>query len=360
MNLNWFSHILVHHPYIIISAVAVISGTCLVIPFTLKTITFPNFQDPEMGFSTRGTTISNRLTAWGNLVKSTKPSGQFAINPKDVLIHRNHTIIMQEKYKTKQPKHNKKKKTKKKQKPHSNIFRIDDGNQTEFINPDDKWKQKSHNHIIFINEERNHTHNLEADTWQKIRQLSKEKNPNDFNEKTFNSEGFFCGIPDEKYAHVVIKSTNNKDIFSLESMMTICRLEYEFIEANSYKDLCIENEKSSPPKCCRPWSLPNYIALLHNRGSCLAITEEDIISTKNLLKNCSHHFHNFELDANCFEREHCNGPSECMKHDAVFNIMNFLTSTTFLPPNELEQMMHLYFVKFGISKSKNIVAQLLN
>lgn len=48
MNLSWFANILVHHPFIILSAVAVFSGTCIVIPFTLKSMSFPNFQDPQM------------------------------------------------------------------------------------------------------------------------------------------------------------------------------------------------------------------------------------------------------------------------------------------------------------------------
>lgn len=48
MNLNWFGNIIVHHPFIILSAVGVFSGTCLIIPFMLKTMTFPHFQDPQL------------------------------------------------------------------------------------------------------------------------------------------------------------------------------------------------------------------------------------------------------------------------------------------------------------------------
>lgn len=59
------------------------------------------------GFTTRGTIISDRLTAWRNLEEATRPSGQFAINPKDILIHRNVTF-----FKPKIKKNNKKKKTK--------------------------------------------------------------------------------------------------------------------------------------------------------------------------------------------------------------------------------------------------------
>lgn len=48
MNLGWFANILVHHPFVVLSAVAVFSGTCIVIPFTLKSMSFPNFQDPQL------------------------------------------------------------------------------------------------------------------------------------------------------------------------------------------------------------------------------------------------------------------------------------------------------------------------
>lgn len=36
------------------------------------------------GFETRGTVISRRLTAWTNLLDATKPSGQFAVDPRDI------------------------------------------------------------------------------------------------------------------------------------------------------------------------------------------------------------------------------------------------------------------------------------
>lgn len=139
MNLSWFAHIVVHHPYIIISAVSVVSGTCLIIPFTLKNVQFPSFQDPQLvsvvnrcyftcrlivcyykGFSTRGTTISNRMTTYNNLIKSTKPSGQLVINPKEVLLHRNYTSN-----KLKEKKISKvKKKNKNQKQKYNNVLKI--------------------------------------------------------------------------------------------------------------------------------------------------------------------------------------------------------------------------------------------
>ncbi|RZC41204.1 dispatched [Asbolus verrucosus] len=140
MNLNWFAHIIVHHPFIIISAVAVFSGTCILIPFTLKTRPFRDFSDPKMGFSTRGTTISNRLTAWKNLDESTKPSGQFAINPKDILIKRN----------------------------------------------------------VFINEESNNRsdNSYENNNWRALQNMLHPKTAENINIKPVETDGFLCGYPD--------------------------------------------------------------------------------------------------------------------------------------------------------------------
>lgn len=71
------------------------------------------------GFTTRGTVISDRLTAWRNLKEATRPSGQFAINPKDILIHRNVTF-----FKPKIKKHNNKKKKNKQIKNFSTVSSI--------------------------------------------------------------------------------------------------------------------------------------------------------------------------------------------------------------------------------------------
>lgn len=76
---------------------------------------------------------------------------------------------------------------------------------------------------------------------------------------------------DERYAHLVIKAVDNGDLFTLANMLGMCRLEHDLIGMKYYKDLCIQNTNSKK-RCCKPWSLPNYIAIINNRASCLAIT----------------------------------------------------------------------------------------
>jgi hypothetical protein len=41
-----FAGIVAHHPYVILMAVAVLAGTCLIIPLTTKKL--PDFSDPQM------------------------------------------------------------------------------------------------------------------------------------------------------------------------------------------------------------------------------------------------------------------------------------------------------------------------
>lgn len=54
--------------------------------------------------------------------------------------------------------------------------------------------------------------------------------------------------------------------------------------------------------------------------------------TKTILEECASYFHHDELYLNCFKKKDCKTPLQCLKHDAVYNILNYLTSATFFPP----------------------------
>ncbi|KAK4871478.1 hypothetical protein RN001_015602 [Aquatica leii] len=296
MNFNWFAHILVHHSLVVLIGVAVFSVSCLVIPFTLKAL--PDFSDPQMGFETRGTVLASRITAWKNLEKSTKLSGPFAVNPKEFLERKNNVEFI--KIKKKNPKKNK----------------------TKVVQPN-----------IFISEDKHNRTRTEKNNWVTLHNLINQKSFERHNNIHVLKEGYFCGSPDRGYAHIVWESDRNADLFTLDSLLALCRLEYELVQAKYYKDLCTQTFRK-PKRCCKPWSLVNYIAQLHNRTSCLAIVEEDIKNMKELLKSCSQYYHNLQLAPDCHEKGRCKVPSECIRHNAVFNILNYLTSTTFLPPHK--------------------------
>lgn len=78
-------------------------------------------------------------------------------------------------------------------------------------------------------------------------------------------------VTDEGYSQIVLKAEKDVDLFTLDALLSMCRIEHELIRAPGYKDLCVHTT-GAKAKCCRPWSLGNYIALIHNRTSCLALT----------------------------------------------------------------------------------------
>lgn len=74
---------------------------------------------------------------------------------------------------------------------------------------------------------------------------------------------------DKEYIHFVIKRIGqnvNESMFDTNSLHSMCDLEQKLMETEGYNDLC--QKEISSPNCCRPWSLPNYVALLSNKTSC--------------------------------------------------------------------------------------------
>lgn len=143
-------------------------------------------------------------------------------------------------------------------------------------------------------------------------------------------DGFFCGTPDQRYSRVVVASTDGANLFTHKSMLEICRIERQLIQNPHFSNLCDTIKKHH---CCTPWSVVNYIALLHNRTSCLGITEEDVTATLILLETCSPFYHNLKLTQDCSINDFCETPLECSRHNAVFNILHYLTDIEFLSPN---------------------------
>lgn len=110
-------------------------------------------------------------------------------------------------------------------------------------------------------------------SWVLLQNLLNNSEPPEIDINAFRKlyrEGFFCGPPDEKYIQIVIQAKEGIDLFTLNSLSVLCKIEQAFIQMNHYEELCILTSRSK--RCCRPWSLGNYIALLMNKSSCLAIT----------------------------------------------------------------------------------------
>ncbi|CAG9855076.1 unnamed protein product [Phyllotreta striolata] len=303
MHFGWFTNFVVRHPLVVVTVVAIFSGSCIVIPITLSIVKWPSFKDPQLGFSTRGTIIANRLTAWNNLIKDTSLSGGLTSNPKETKEMMNNRFQLKKKTKGTRPTE----KLRGKKIKHSHR------------RPKDKPVYGN----VSYSEDKNSSATLaELNRWKNVQNLEP-------GQKKTLEENYFCGSPDERYAHLVISTKEQRDLFNLADLLSLCRLEYELIGFPIYEELCIQNNYR---KCCRTWSLPNFVAYFNMRSSCLSITAEDVENAKRILTQCSKYFHSNDLDSECLP----NIPfdCECLRNDAVYNVLNYVTSVSFLPSNE--------------------------
>lgn len=137
----------------------------------------------------------------------------------------------------------------------------------------------------------------------------------------------------------------NESLFRLEALLAMCDLEAKLEAAAEYRGLC-QTEISSK-KCCRPWTIPNYIALLSNRSSCYdiqvsqlefqsiaaalktSLQADDVLDVTDLLVECHQHYSSMKLSNDCVNKR-CQVPSECAQHNAVYNIFHYLADTEFV------------------------------
>lgn len=68
---------------------------------------------------------------------------------------------------------------------------------------------------------------------------------------------------------MVVESDKTDSLFKLDNLLSICEIEKKLKIIPQYYDMC-QTENDSK-KCCRPWTIPNYIALLSNKTSCFEI-----------------------------------------------------------------------------------------
>ncbi|XP_023705263.1 protein dispatched isoform X3 [Cryptotermes secundus] len=286
--MNWFARILAHYSCVVLLVVAVFAGSCLIVPLIfMKT---PDFSDPQMGYGSQETStiLAPNMTALDNLPEDvtgvvrtgvssipgdteSTPTWVYALNTSEVFQGSNDT------------------------------------DRNRKVDPIAVLKEMLNSGINPLDHDHNHQH--------------------------ISSDGFFCSSPSAGYSRVVFSATGGGDLFTLDSILSMCHIEAQMIASEEYHTIC---ESTSHEKCCHSWSLGNYIAFLHNRPSCFAVTSEDVDATKALLQMCSHYYHNLTLTPDCQEESlwFCKQvPQQCRQHNAVYNIMYYLVDANFLPPN---------------------------
>lgn len=111
-------------------------------------------------------------------------------------------------------------------------------------------------------------------------------------------------------------------LFEINGLLAMCDLEFQITQTTGYQELC-ENYVDYN-HCCRPWSLPNYVALLANRSSCFDLEPQDVVHARNLLHSCVNFYQTRELTDQC-ATQGCKVPHECAQHNAVFNMLFYLS-----------------------------------
>lgn len=90
---------------------------------------------------------------------------------------------------------------------------------------------------------------------------------------------------------VLVRTSGTTTLLSMDAMRAICELSEKLTEIESYRGFC--QLRAYSKECCRPWSIPNYIALLSNKTSCSKIeVNKKILSN---LKSESDQFLSFPL-----------------------------------------------------------------
>uniref|UniRef100_A0A336L3V2 CSON002639 protein n=1 Tax=Culicoides sonorensis TaxID=179676 RepID=A0A336L3V2_CULSO len=336
--MNWYYKFLANRPYLLVLSIGIFSFSCIITSYVCNKL--PDFSDPTVGFEARGTVIGQRLTAWRNLLEESGISGLITVNPKELIIPR---AVEKAKIKALNKNKNstirvKKKKNKiKTEEKLSNIRLnkihfdedakfIEDLENSTYLNFTNQWDYGKN--LSFMTEEKNQNIVENKAKWSDLRQS---KPPS---QKINISNGYFCDSPRNEYAHFVITSVNHEkhsSLFDITNLLAICDLEQKLSSIDGYRDIC--QRPMSSKQCCRPWSLPNYIALLTNKEDCFQINNTDIQFVKQLLIECYPYFDSLKLSNDCTESK-CHVPENCSQHNAVFNIIQFMTDVEFINVNE--------------------------
>lgn len=271
-----FSQVVDKKPALILSIVL----TTSLILFLISVLTnpLPSFNDPLLGFEVRGTQIAQRINSWKLLLENTSWAGKLTMFPSHD-VHKSNS--------------NESNSIKNKNDEEENIVKdIEESESKHF---------RSGNHFMSRNET-------------------------------------FCGKLIEDYAHFIVESVDDRNLFTLESLQTLCKIDHNLLRLRGDKKEYLFNEvceQKNLESCCPSWSLANYVALIANKSSCFDINEDDVNETKSLLISCASYYHKFQLNDECENNPHVcrNAPKHCFKYkNAVFYMMHYLIDYNFMNP----------------------------
>lgn len=352
--MQWYSQQVANHPSVVILVVFSLATTAIVVSFTTREL--PSFKDPLLGFEPRGTVLAQRATAWNNLLAGSSWNGPLSMYPGP-----------QEQQGPSLPSTTEASAA---ATPSTNV----DAEQTAtLLTPASNESQPE---VAAVPDER------EDGAFGRLMQgppvlgpgADKDKrkmDSQDSGDKKLPGKGkgkwrfrgavpragagsgsggggrFFCSDPARNHGHMVFGArhgnqpvddpggTRGAGLFSWEALQSVCRLDTEALRAPpSFQSLCEREQQRGASPCCASWSIPNYVALLHNRSSCLLVTPADVTEVFQRLESCAPHYHSMKLSHDCTtDALLCRGvPQECTEYNAVYNILHFLADADFLGP----------------------------
>uniref|UniRef100_W8BU90 Protein dispatched n=3 Tax=Ceratitis capitata TaxID=7213 RepID=W8BU90_CERCA len=396
MHMHWYYNFLVRRPYLMVLAVAVLCTACITVSLTMNSA--PDFSDPTLGFETRGTALGKRSTAWNNLLQETGPSGTLVTDPNDLHYFKNinyyHTKNMR-----KHQHHNRTYRGKNRKKPKNSKHK----NQVLHLSKKIKYLQNrfnitspksSESHLlptqwngdsgVFRDYEITNDSLLSSDPSNRSEQFEYGRNTTSIDEDYHREKvqtkkstwsilkeapfppywntdsphvgGFFCDSPSKDYSHFVVERTGPNDtdtLFDLNGLLAMCQLQNQIVAVPSYGEFCQREELTD--SCCRPWSLPNYAALLANKSSCFDLNITDVDMLQNLLVLCFEYYHDLRLSNDCSEFSPCKAPTECTRGSIVYNILHFLTDYNFIKMNDTRVFLKYAMIFVPVAYTSKIL-----
>ena len=146
------------------------------------------------------------------------------------------------------------------------------------------------------------------------------------------------------YKMVFASINQGGDLLNVADLRAVCRMEERVVrKTHGFQSNCyrrnIRYSTVRVSECCPSWSVGNYIAALSGRSSCQDITSIDVARILTLLRQCAPFFNNASLKENCWNFKYsigypvCQGlPTECIRYNAVHNILYYLTDKDFFAP----------------------------
>ena len=86
-------------------------------------------------------------------------------------------------------------------------------------------------------------------------------------------------LTEKEYARYTFSSRTNSNLFTLNNILAMCDIDAHIRKHVAFRDACARKVHTRR-RCCRSWSLPNYVALLSNRSTCHNITHQDITKVR--------------------------------------------------------------------------------